>query len=58
MPWLKSEGFATVINLRLASEEGATVERSRAEATAIGMKYIHSPFTSIATRGPALQPCG
>ena len=44
MPWLKSEGFATVINLRLASEEGATVERSRAAATAIGMKYIHLPF--------------
>ena len=27
MPWLKSEGFATVINLRLASEDGATVEQ-------------------------------
>jgi len=44
MPWLKSEGFATVINLRLASEDGATVERSQAAATAIGMKYVHLPF--------------
>jgi len=44
MPWLKSEGFATVINLRLASEDGATVEQSQAAATAIGMKYVHLPF--------------
>jgi len=44
MPWLKSEGFATVINLRLASEDGATVKRSEAAATAIGIKYVHLPF--------------
>ena len=44
MPWLKREGFATVINLRLASEDGATVEQSQAAATAVGVKYIHMPF--------------
>ena len=44
MPWLKSEGFATVINLRLASEDGATVKSSEAAATAIGIKYVHLPF--------------
>ena len=44
MPWLKSEGFATVINLRLASEDGATVKSSQTAATAIGIKYVHLPF--------------
>ena len=44
MPWLRGERFATVINLRLASEEGAAVERSRAAAAAAGLKYIHLPF--------------
>ena len=44
MPWLKSEGFGTVINLRLASEDGATVKSSEAAATAIGIKYVHLPF--------------
>jgi len=44
MPWLKREGFASVINLRLATEEGADVERSRAAAQAVGLNYIHLPF--------------
>ncbi len=50
MPWLKREGFATVINLRLASEEGAAVEDSRAAAAAAGLKYFHIPFNP---RSPA-----
>jgi len=44
MPGLKREGFATVINLRLASEEGAAVNASRAAAAAAGVNYIHLPF--------------
>lgn len=44
MPWLKRAGFATVINLRLASEEGAAVNASRAAAAAAGVNYIHLPF--------------
>ncbi|TFH48243.1 MAG: hypothetical protein E4H01_06720 [Lysobacterales bacterium] len=44
MPWLRSEGFATVINLRLATEEGADVDSSRAAAQAAGLNYIHLPF--------------
>ena len=44
MPWLRSRGFATVINLRSAAEEGADVEASRMAAEAAGLHYIHLPF--------------
>ena len=47
MPWLKRAGFETVINLRLASEEGAAVEPSRAAAAAAGIRYIHLPFDPL-----------
>lgn len=44
MAALKKEGFVSVINLRLASEEGANVEAGRAAAQSAGLKYIHLPF--------------
>ncbi len=44
MPGLKSEGFAAVINLRLAGEPGAKVEECRVAAEETGLKYIHLPF--------------
>lgn len=44
MPWLRERGFATVINLRLASEEENDVDGSRAAAEAAGLNYIHLPF--------------
>ena len=44
MTWLKSEGFATVINLRLETEEGADVDAGHAAAKAAGLQYIHLPF--------------
>lgn len=43
---LKKQGFASVINLRMASEQGANVEESRATAQQAGMKYFHLPFDS------------
>ena len=46
MPWLKGEGFAAVINLRLADEPGAQVEESRVAAEEAGLKYIHLPVRS------------
>jgi uncharacterized protein (TIGR01244 family) len=46
MPWLSSEGFKTVINLRLATEEGVDVDGSRTAAEAAGLGYIHLPFDS------------
>jgi uncharacterized protein (TIGR01244 family) len=46
MATLKKEGFVSVINLRLASEEGANVDAGRAAAQAAGLKYIHLPFNA------------
>ena len=44
MPWLRREGYAAVINLRLATEKGAEVDASRTAAQASGLKYVHLPF--------------
>ncbi len=44
MPALEDMGFTTVINLRLSSEEGASVDASRRAAEAAGMNYIHLPL--------------
>jgi uncharacterized protein (TIGR01244 family) len=46
MAGLKKEGYVSVINLRLATEEGANVEAGRAAAKAAGLKYIHLPFNA------------
>ncbi len=46
MKALKGEGYVSVINLRLPSEEGANVDASRAAAQAAGLKYIHLPFNA------------
>ena len=46
MTALKKEGFVSVINLRLPTEEGANVEAGRAAAQAAGLKYIHLPFNT------------
>jgi uncharacterized protein (TIGR01244 family) len=48
MASLKKEGYVSVINLRLASEEGANVDAGRAAAQAAGLKYIHLPFNAAA----------
>ena len=53
MAWLKKEGFASVINLRLATEEGVDIDASRAAAQAAGLKYIHLPF-DVANPDPHL----
>lgn len=44
MSALKKEGFTSVVNLRMASEQGADVDAGRAAAQAAGLKYIHLPF--------------
>ena len=46
MTALRKEGYVSVINLRLASEEGANVDAGRAAAQAAGLKYIHLPFNA------------
>jgi uncharacterized protein (TIGR01244 family) len=46
MSTLKKEGYVSVLNLRLATEEGANVDAGRAAAQAAGLKYIHLPFNA------------
>jgi uncharacterized protein (TIGR01244 family) len=46
MKSLKAEGYVSVINLRLPTEEGANVDAGRAAAQAAGLKYIHLPFNA------------
>jgi uncharacterized protein (TIGR01244 family) len=46
MSALKKEGFVSVINLRLANEQGADVDAGRAAAQSAGLKYIHLPFNA------------
>jgi uncharacterized protein (TIGR01244 family) len=41
---LKKQGFTSVINLRLATEQGANIDAGREAAESAGLKYIHLPF--------------
>ena len=41
---IRNIGFKSVINVRLASEEGAMVEEEGAAVRAAGMNYVHLPF--------------
>ncbi len=50
---LRKEGFVSVINLRLETEQGAEVDASRTAAKAAGLKYIHLPFNA-ASPDPAV----
>lgn len=43
---LKRLGFRSIVNFRLATETGADVDASRAEAERLGIKYFHLPFDS------------
>ena len=51
-PAIKKMGYASIINLRLATEPGADVEVHTAAAKAAGITYIHIPF-SAANPDPA-----
>jgi uncharacterized protein (TIGR01244 family) len=44
IPAIKDMGFKSVINVRLASEEGALVKEEGAVVRAAGMNYVHLPF--------------
>jgi protein tyrosine phosphatase (PTP) superfamily phosphohydrolase (DUF442 family) len=48
VPELKKMGFASIINLRLASEQGANVEEEEAAAKSADIKYFHIPFNTSA----------
>jgi len=41
---IKKMGFASIINLRLASEQGADIEAETAAAKDAGINFVHLPF--------------
>src|SRR5262245_12013975 len=43
---VKRMGYASVVNLRLASEAGAELEAEAAAAKTAGLNYIHIPFNA------------
>ena len=43
---IKKMGFASIINLRLPTEEGADIDGNIAAAAAAGIPYHHIPFSS------------
>ena len=45
---IKKMGFASIINLRLATEPGADIEGHTASAQAAGIPYHHLPFSASA----------
>lgn len=45
---LKADGFKSVINLRLATEQGANIPENEAKAKALGLNYFHLPFSGSA----------
>ena len=48
IPDIEEMGFASIINLRRASEEGANVEAEAAAVAQTGMKYFHIPYDGSA----------
>jgi len=53
VPEIKKMGFASIINVREASEPGAEVEKEEAAAKAAGLKFVHVPF-NVAAPAPDL----
>jgi uncharacterized protein (TIGR01244 family) len=44
VPEIKKMGFVSIINLRVADEPGADVEKEELAAKAAGLRYFHVPF--------------
>ena len=45
---IKNMGFTSIINLRLATEQGADIEGHTAVAKSVGIPYYHIPFSASA----------
>jgi protein tyrosine phosphatase (PTP) superfamily phosphohydrolase (DUF442 family) len=45
---IKKMGYASIINLRLATEQGADIEGNTAAAKVAGIPYYHIPFSTTA----------
>ena len=52
IPEIKRMGYVSIINLRLATEEGADIDGNIAAAKAAGIPYYHIPFSGT-TPDPA-----
>lgn len=50
---IKKMGFASIINLRLANEQGANIEAEAAAAKTAGITFVHLPFNG-GTPDPAV----
>jgi len=48
IPEIKKMGYASIINLRLATEQGADIDASTAAAKAADIPYYHIPFSTAA----------
>ena len=48
IPEIKKMGYASIINLRLATEQGADIDANIAAAKAAAMPYYHIPFSTAA----------
>jgi len=53
VPEIKKMGFASIINLRVGTEQGANIEEEAAAAKAADIKYFHIPFNA-ASPDPAV----
>jgi uncharacterized protein (TIGR01244 family) len=53
VPALKKMGFASIINVREASEPGADIDQEAAAAKAVGMNFVNVPF-NVASPAPDL----
>ena len=49
---IKKMGFASIINLRLATEQGADIDAEAAAAKAAGINFVHLPFNGSACLTP------
>ena len=54
IPDIKKLGFASIINLRQATEQGANIEASTAQAKSAGLNYVHIPFNAQAPDAEAV----
>jgi uncharacterized protein (TIGR01244 family) len=48
VPQIKKMGFASIINLREANEQGADIDGETAAARAAGITFLHLPFNGSA----------
>ncbi len=55
VPQIRKTGYASIINLREASEAGANVEAEAAAAEAASIRYYHIPFNPAAPEAAAVD---